>query len=175
MRFRWVDVLLFYLKIHKISEEQLTRQENPYKFTVIGKDLQSVSVVTADFLVHDGQVAFITNDREGVMRIVSYDPAGALFSCSFTPSYPQLFPSGPSRVYYTKHILTPDPDSLNGERLILRTEYDTGSVVTVAKTIARRRGAEEEFAPQTQLIYCESTYYLLTRPSDNGRNTSNPI
>ena len=51
-------------------------QDEPYKFTVIGKDLQDVSLSTADFLVHDGQMTFISNDKEGVLRLVDFDPAG---------------------------------------------------------------------------------------------------
>lgn len=45
------------------------------------------------------------------------------------------------------------PESLGGEKLLVKTEYHTGSIVTCAKTIARRKTAEEEIAPQTQLIY----------------------
>jgi cleavage and polyadenylation specificity factor subunit 1 len=48
-----------------------------------------------------------------------------------------------------------DPESLNGERLILRTEYHTGAPITVSKTIARRRVTQEEYAPQSQIIYGE--------------------
>ncbi len=96
-------------------------QEDPYKFTIVSRDLQPVSLLAADFLVHDGQVTFVTNDRSGDMRMVDFDPA--------------------------------DPDSLNGEKLILRTEYHAGAPVMVSKAIARRRTANEEFAPQTQIVY----------------------
>lgn len=98
-------------------------QEDPYKFTIIGKDLQQVSVMTGDFLVHEGAVTFITTDRTGVMRMVDFDPT--------------------------------DADSLNGERLLLRTEYALGVPTTQSRVIARRRTAEEEASPQTQIIYCE--------------------
>lgn len=54
-------------------------QEDPYyKFTVICKDLQAVSVMAADFLVHEGQVTFITSDTAGEMRMLDFDPAGEL-------------------------------------------------------------------------------------------------
>jgi cleavage and polyadenylation specificity factor subunit 1 len=98
-------------------------QEDPYKFTVIGKDLQQVSVMTGDFLVHEGSVTFITTDKMGIMRMIDFDPA--------------------------------DPDSLNGERLLLRTEFALGKPTTQSRVIARRRTAEEEVAPQTQIIYCK--------------------
>jgi len=42
---------------------------------------------------------------------------------------------------------------LNGEKLILRTEYHAGAPIAVSKAIARRRTADEEFAPQTQIVY----------------------
>jgi hypothetical protein len=51
-------------------------QEEPYKFTTISKDLQPVAILEGDFLVHEGQVTFITNDRLGEMRMVDFDPAG---------------------------------------------------------------------------------------------------
>nr|ODO03748.1 protein CFT1 [Cryptococcus depauperatus CBS 7855] len=96
-------------------------QEEPYKFTTVSKDLQHVSVVTADFLVHDGQVTFISSDRNGDIRMLDFDPT--------------------------------DPDSLNGERLMLKTEFHAGSAVTMSKVIARRKTDKEAFAPQTQIIY----------------------
>ncbi|WVF65469.1 protein CFT1 [Kwoniella sp. CBS 6097] len=105
-------------------------QEEPYKFTTVSKDLQKVSPITTDFLVHEGQVSFVSNDRAGDMRMLDFDPS--------------------------------DPDSLNGERLLLRTEYHTGAPVTVSKVIARRRTAEEEFAPQTQIIYATADGALTT-------------
>lgn len=46
-----------------------------------------------------------------------------------------------------------DPDSLNGEKLILRTEYHAGAPAIVSKAIARRRTADEDFAPQTHMVY----------------------
>lgn len=61
-------------------------QEDPYKFTTISKDLQHVSVVTADFLVHDGQVTFISSDRNGDMRMLDFDPTGEYERTSFGTS-----------------------------------------------------------------------------------------
>ncbi|WWD06819.1 protein CFT1 [Kwoniella europaea PYCC6329] len=105
-------------------------QEDPYKLTTISKDLQPVSPVVTDFLVHEGQLTFISNDREGNMRMLDFDPT--------------------------------DPDSLNGERVLLRTEYHTGAPVTTSKVIARRKTAEEEYAPQTQIIYATADGALTT-------------
>lgn len=113
-------------------------QEHPYKFTVIGKDLQLVSTMTGDFLVHDNSVTFVTTDRNGIMRMVDYDPT--------------------------------DADSLNGERLVLRTEFDLGVPVTQSRVIARRRTPEDEVAPQTQIIYGE----LWSRPMRSERAPHHP-
>ena len=52
------------------------RQEHPYKLLAISKDLQEVHTVSADFLVHDGQVSFLSTDRFGNMRMLEFDPAG---------------------------------------------------------------------------------------------------
>lgn len=46
-----------------------------------------------------------------------------------------------------------DPDSFQGERLVLRSEYYGGASIMASKTIARRRTTDEESAPQSQLIY----------------------
>ncbi|WVQ81298.1 protein CFT1 [Cryptococcus sp. DSM 104549] len=108
----------------------VTLQEHPYKFTTVSKDLQQVSVVTADFLVHDGQLTFLSSDRNGDMRMLDFDPT--------------------------------DPDSLNGERLTLKTEYNTGSPAMVSKVIARRKTAEEDWAPQTQIVYATADGALTT-------------
>ncbi|KAL1407554.1 mRNA cleavage and polyadenylation factor subunit [Vanrija albida] len=105
-------------------------QENPYKFTTISRDLQDRSTVTADFLVHDGQVTFVTTDKAGDMRLLDFDPA--------------------------------DPESINGERLMVQTEFHCGAAITASKAIARRKTAEEEIAPQSQLIYATSDGSLTT-------------
>lgn len=99
-----------------------------------------MSLLVADFLVHEGQVTFVTNDRSGEMRMVDFDPAGTF--CDY-PS-PSL-------------LTEADPDSLNGEKLILQTEYHAGAPVTVSNAIARRRTADEDFAPQTQIVYGKLT------------------
>lgn len=88
------------------------------------------SVITADFLMHEGQASFITNDRNGNMRLLAFNPA--------------------------------DPDSLNGEKLLVETEFHTGAMVTASKVIARRRTPEEEIAPQSQLIYGAADGSLTT-------------
>lgn len=98
-----------------------TLQENPYKLTTISRDLTDRSLVSADFLVMEGASAFVSSDKNGDLRILTFDPA--------------------------------DPDSLNGEKLILKTEFHCAAPLTASKTIARRKTAEEEIAPQTQLIY----------------------
>jgi len=108
----------------------VSAQDEPYKLTTIAKDPSDVSVVTADFLVHEGQLSFVTVDHEGIIRMLDFDPA--------------------------------DPTSSNGERLIVRTEYYGGALPAVSKVIARRRTAEEDFAPQTQIIYATADGALTT-------------
>lgn len=60
-----------------------------------------------------------------------------------------------------------DPDSFNGERLVLRTEYYGGAPVMASKMIARRKTTEEEIAPQSQILYgkLSCTSSLATRSS----------
>ncbi|BEI92713.1 uncharacterized protein CcaverHIS019_0503410 [Cutaneotrichosporon cavernicola] len=107
-----------------------TLQENPYKFTTVARDLTDRSLVSADLLVMEGSSAFVTSDRAGDLRLLTFDPA--------------------------------DPDSLNGEKLILKTEFHCATPLTASKTIARRRGPEEDVAQQTQLIYATADGALTT-------------
>jgi cleavage and polyadenylation specificity factor subunit 1 len=89
-------------------------------------------------------MTFISNDKDGVLRLVDFDPGGV--SCfSIRTQY-----KGKMR------LTTADPDSFNGERLMLKSEYYGGAPVMASKTIARRRTTEEEIAPQSQIIYGES-------------------
>ncbi|KAL7421114.1 mRNA cleavage and polyadenylation factor subunit [Cryptotrichosporon argae] len=104
--------------------------EAPYKIVTISRDTQNRSLTTGDFLVQDGQVTFITTDRDGDLRMLDFDPS--------------------------------DPDSLNGERMIMRTEFHTGTPVTCSKTIARRRTEQERLAPQTQIVYATADGALTT-------------
>ncbi|ORX39210.1 cleavage and polyadenylation specific protein [Kockovaella imperatae] len=55
-----------------------------------------------------------------------------------------------------------DSESLNGEKLLLRTEYHVGSPITASKSIARRKSPEEMFAPQTQIVYATADGSLTT-------------
>ena len=60
----------------QLKPRLIVTQEDPYKFTIISRDLQPLALLTADFLVHEGQLTFVTNDRPGEMRMIDFDPAG---------------------------------------------------------------------------------------------------
>jgi cleavage and polyadenylation specificity factor subunit 1 len=59
-----------------VGQETDPAQEDPYRFTTIAKDLSPISLLDADFMVHEGKMTFISNDRFGEMRMVDYDPMG---------------------------------------------------------------------------------------------------
>ncbi|GLB39375.1 putative CPSF A subunit region [Lyophyllum shimeji] len=49
-------------------------QEDPYKLVILGKDVNRVSVTTADFFFADSQLSIVTGDEEGVLRLYEYNP-----------------------------------------------------------------------------------------------------
>jgi len=49
-------------------------QEDPYKLVVLAKDAQKVCVTAADFFFADEQLAIVTCDEEGAVRMYEYDP-----------------------------------------------------------------------------------------------------
>ena len=49
-------------------------QETPYKILPLGKDARARPTNTADFIVYEGKVGFITSDKAGVFRILEYSP-----------------------------------------------------------------------------------------------------
>lgn len=49
-------------------------QEDPYKLQPLGKDYRGKGTSTADFLIHDGRLCFLATDREGILRIIEYNP-----------------------------------------------------------------------------------------------------
>ncbi|KAF5380083.1 hypothetical protein D9615_006209 [Tricholomella constricta] len=49
-------------------------QEDPYKLVLLAKDINRVCVTNADFFFADGQLAIVTGDEEGILRIYEYNP-----------------------------------------------------------------------------------------------------
>lgn len=49
-------------------------QEEPYRFTALGKEVVSTPVMTADFLVSEGKVQLVSSDMYGNIRLYEYDP-----------------------------------------------------------------------------------------------------
>lgn len=54
-------------------------QEDPFKLEVLSKDVQDVSTVSVDFMTsaEGHRAAFVATDREGVCRVLEYDPEHA--------------------------------------------------------------------------------------------------
>ncbi|KDQ53751.1 hypothetical protein JAAARDRAFT_136615 [Jaapia argillacea MUCL 33604] len=49
-------------------------QEDPYKLVVLGKDMHTVCVTSADFFFADGRMSIAVGDEDGVSRLYDYDP-----------------------------------------------------------------------------------------------------
>ncbi|KAJ7757023.1 CPSF A subunit region-domain-containing protein [Mycena metata] len=49
-------------------------QEDPYKLVILAKDITRVCVTSGDFFFADGEMAIVTSDEEGVIRMYEYDP-----------------------------------------------------------------------------------------------------
>jgi len=58
-------------------------QEDPFKLVAIGKDYQGRGTMTADFLIHEGRMCFVTSDVHGVARLIEYNPASKPASSRF--------------------------------------------------------------------------------------------
>ncbi|GAA5906861.1 cleavage/polyadenylation factor CFT1 [Sporobolomyces salmoneus] len=50
-------------------------QEDPYKLVFLGRDYRPSRISSANFLVNEGKVAFVTGDDKGVLRMFEYDPS----------------------------------------------------------------------------------------------------
>lgn len=53
-----------------------TLQEDPYKLTLLAKDIARVCVSSCDFFFTDGELSIVTGDEEGIIRIYEYNPHG---------------------------------------------------------------------------------------------------
>ncbi|KAF5370352.1 hypothetical protein D9758_007006 [Tetrapyrgos nigripes] len=49
-------------------------QEDPYKLVLLGKDLRHNCVTNADFFFTEEDMAILTNDEEGIVRMYEYNP-----------------------------------------------------------------------------------------------------
>jgi cleavage and polyadenylation specificity factor subunit 1 len=112
-------------------------QEDPYKLVIVARDIHRVSVTRADFFFADGEMAIITGDEEGVIRMYEYNPAGA------------TFPALAWRAYVSNGLS--EPESKNGQQLLLRTEFH-GQVEYRSSTLIARRPKVDPVLPQSKLI-----------------------
>jgi cleavage and polyadenylation specificity factor subunit 1 len=103
---------------------------------ILAKDLYHVCVTKADFFFTDEELSFVTCDEDGVIRMYEYSPHGTLVS----------FPFEDDR-------FTPpsDPESKNGQHLLLRTEFHGQTEYRTSALIARR-GKEDQVIPHAMLI-----------------------
>ncbi|KIL64860.1 hypothetical protein M378DRAFT_77599 [Amanita muscaria Koide BX008] len=49
-------------------------QEDPYKLILLAKDTNRVCVTRADFFFADGELAIVTGDEDGILRVYEYNP-----------------------------------------------------------------------------------------------------
>ena len=102
----------------------------------VAKDTNRVGVTCADFFFANGELAIVTGDEDGVLRIYEYNPAG-----------PSLF-FPPSRKWVTDIV---DPESRDGRHLLLRTEFHEQCEYRTTVLVARR--TKDDLAiPQARLI-----------------------
>jgi len=52
-------------------------QEDPYKLVLLGRDYRPSRVGSANFIVNEGKVAFVSSDDGGNLRLFEYDPTSA--------------------------------------------------------------------------------------------------
>lgn len=51
-------------------------QEEPYKITLFGKDVDSLQVITADFLPDGKRLYIVVADDDCNLHVLQYDPEG---------------------------------------------------------------------------------------------------
>ena len=59
-----------------VSDEQLCIKEDPYKLVLIAKDTKRVCVTSADFFFTNNELAIVTGDEDGIVRVYEYNPQG---------------------------------------------------------------------------------------------------
>ena len=110
---------------------------------MLSKDVHSVCVTNANFFFADGQLAIVTGDEEGIIRVHEYNPNGTL---SVSLDLLWLI------------LSCADPESRDGRYLLLRTEFHGQSEFRASSTIARRTN-DDPMIPQSKLILGLSLEY----------------
>lgn len=127
------------------------QQEDPYKLVLLAKDTKLVCVTNADFFFTNGELAFVSGDEEGIIRIYEYNPQGTSDSISI-----------PEMDVLTDYCHVLDPDSGDGRHLLLRTEFHGQSEYRTSTIIARRL-KEDSDIPQSKLLMGKAsviTYFI---------------
>lgn len=48
---------------------------------VLAKDIRRTYATNVDFFFANGELSFVLNDEEGVLRVLTYDPSGMFSLC----------------------------------------------------------------------------------------------
>ena len=96
-------------------------QDEPSKLVMLGKDYDSCTVLSSNFLIDDGAMGFLVADRHENLQILSYNPGRRLLE---------------RRVRLTSSF--PDIASFNGQKLLRKGDYHLGSNVLKLVRIAKR-------------------------------------
>lgn len=53
-------------------------QEDPYKLSVLAKDIHRSCITSVDFFFAGDELSIVTGDEEGVVRLYEYNPTGRI-------------------------------------------------------------------------------------------------
>ncbi|KDN41440.1 hypothetical protein K437DRAFT_258287 [Tilletiaria anomala UBC 951] len=81
----FLDLAFYVTSIHRIKNYLLLSdiqrsitfvafQEEPYRLVQLGRDINNAPVLTANFLLHEEGIAFVTTDIQGRVRLLDYAP-----------------------------------------------------------------------------------------------------
>ncbi|GAA5965654.1 hypothetical protein JCM3765_000915 [Sporobolomyces pararoseus] len=87
-------------------------QEDPYKLVFLGRDYRPSRIASANFLVNEGRVAFVTGDDKGVLRMFEYDPSNIASHAGQRLLCRTEYHAGSesiSTMLFAKHSLNEDP------------------------------------------------------------------
>ena len=51
-------------------------QEDPYKLTLLAKDLKRIATASVDFFFTNEDLCIVSTDDEGILRVYEYNPQG---------------------------------------------------------------------------------------------------
>lgn len=110
---------------------------------ILSKGRQNSAISNADFFFGlDGQLSFVVSSEDGVLRALEYNP-NRTHNLQVQPTL------------YTDHFGI-DADSIRGQKLMCRTEFNAQADHHLSLTLARRKDGEEDADTGSAIVSAQS-------------------